>query len=202
MNEKKCVSFKTDDQVIVEEMFMQTGGMLLGHFTLSSGLHSSRYLQCMKVLQHPTKASLLGEKLAIRFDHEKIDVVLSPALGGIIIGYEVARHLFVRSIFAERKDRKLTLRRGHELNAGDRVLIIEDVITTGGSVKELVDLVEATGCVVVGIASIVDRSGGVIVDEKIPQTSLLHIDIENYEPEKCPLCKEGVPITKPGSKGA
>lgn len=181
-------------------LFKETGALLEGHFILSSGLHSDRYFQCAKVLQYPWHAETLCKMLADYFLKVSIDVVVSPALGGIIVGQEIARSLQVRSIFAERVNEKLVLRRGFEISPGEKVLIAEDVTTTGGSVQELMKIVKSNSAIPVGIAGIVDRSGGKIHFE-VPYFSLLQIEIANYQPTECPLCKVGSIPIKPGSKG-
>ena len=187
------------DQMRVVNLFKESGALLRGHFKLSSGLHSGQYLQCALVLQHPERASLLGKELAGRFKNKKIDVVIGPALGGVIVSYEVARALGVRSIFCERKEGKMTLRRGFRLKPGERVLIVEDVITTGGSVKEIIQIVRSSGSELIGIGALVDRG----IKEKdfgIDCESLVSLDIKVFSPAQCPLCKEGIPLEKPGSK--
>ena len=188
------------------DLFRRTGALLDGHFRLSSGLHSTGYLQCALVLQHPAHAEALGRALADHVRELRPTVVLSPALGGVIIGHEVGRALGVRAIFAERQDGELTLRRGFMLAEADRVLLVEDVLTTGGSTRETMQVATAAGGRVVGAASIVDRSGGkgktsgggAILG--VPFASLLDIDLPTYEPDQCPLCAKGLPVTKPGSR--
>ena len=181
-------------------LFRDSGALLEGHFRLTSGLHSPRYLQCALVLSDPAKAGALAAALAPEVSGLGATVVLSPALGGIVIGHEVARALGVRAIFAERQDGRLTLRRGFALGPADRVLVVEDVVTTGGSTRETADVARAAGAAVVGAASIVDRSGG---DPAlgVPYRALLRLDVPTYPPEACPLCAEGRPVEKPGSRG-
>jgi orotate phosphoribosyltransferase len=187
----------TRDELL--DLFRRSGALLEGHFRLSSGLHSPGYLQCALVLQHPESAEALGRALADRTRSLRPTVVLSPALGGVVIGQEVGRALGMRAIFAERQDGALTLRRGFTLGAGDRVLVIEDVLTTGGSTRETMQVARAAGAQVVGAASIVDRSsGGAHVD--VPFSALFDIALPTYEPDTCPLCAEGVAVTKPGSR--
>ncbi|HEV3057375.1 MAG TPA: orotate phosphoribosyltransferase [Vicinamibacterales bacterium] len=187
----------TRDELL--DLFRRSGALLEGHFRLSSGLHSPGYLQCALVLQHPVHAEALGRAIADRTRDLRPTVVLSPALGGVVIGHEVGRALGVRAVFAERQDGALTLRRGFMLSETDRVLVIEDVLTTGGSTRETIQLAAAAGGRVVGAASIVDRSGGrASVD--VPFASLLTIDLPTDEPDKCPLCAAGLPVTKPGSR--
>ena len=181
------------------DMFRKSGALLEGHFRLTSGLHSSGYLQCALVLQHPDQAELLGRALADRVRAMRSTVVLSPALGGIVIGQEVARALGVRAIFAERQDGVLTLRRGFAVAETDRVLVVEDVLTTGGSTRETMQVARASGAQVVGAASIVDRSNG-DVSLDVPFHALVTIALPAYEPEVCPLCAQGLPVVKPGSR--
>ena len=180
-------------------LLQKTNALLEGHFRLSSGLHSREYLQCALVLQHPQHAEWLGRAIAARTRYLRATVVFSPALGGVVIGHEVARALGVRALFAERQDGILVLRRGFVLGETDRVLVVEDVVTTGGSTRETMQVAAASGARVVGAASIVDRSGGRARLE-VPFESLLDIDVPTYQPDECPLCAKGLPITKPGSR--
>jgi orotate phosphoribosyltransferase len=181
-------------------LIRQAGAYLEGHFRLSSGLHSTGYMQSALVLQNPRDAEALGSALAQRIRDVRPDVVLSPALGGIIIGHEVARALGVRALFAERSgSTALGLRRGFALNAGERVLVVEDVLTTGGSTRETIEVARSAGAHVVGAAAIVDRSGGTI-DFGVPHKTLITLSLPTYDPSDCPLCKQGVPVTKPGSR--
>jgi orotate phosphoribosyltransferase len=185
----------------VLDRFRHLGALLDGHFKLSSGLHSSAYLQCALVLQHPAEAEVLGRDLAARIALTRPTVVLSPALGGLIIGHEVARALGVRAIFAERVDGVLTLRRGFDLSAADRVLVVEDVVTTGGSTRETMDVATSLGASVVGAAAVVNRSGK---DNPVDVAfaSLAAITPPTYQPDACPLCAQGIPVVKPGSRAA
>ncbi|MCC7007968.1 MAG: orotate phosphoribosyltransferase [Acidobacteria bacterium] len=185
------------DQVL--SVFRDSGALLEGHFKLTSGLHSSGYLQCALVLQHPAHAERLGAALAAHFDGASATAVLSPALGGLIIGHEIARALGVRALFAERVDGKLALRRGFTLSSSDRVLVVEDVVTTGGSTRETIAVAEAAGAAVVGAGSIVDRSGGQSA-LGVRHVSLLTLTLPTYEPAICPLCAAGTPAVKPGSR--
>ena len=180
-------------------VFRRSGALLEGHFRLSSGLHSPGYLQCALVLQHPREAEALGAALGNLVRGLGVQAVLSPALGGIVIGQEVGRALNVRAIFAERQDGTLTLRRGFTLDAGEKVLVVEDVVTTGGSTRETMDVARAAGAVVVGACAIVDRSGGK-QGLDVPFHSLLPMDVKAYKDDECPLCKQGVPVVKPGSR--
>ncbi len=181
------------------DLFRRSGALLDGHFRLSSGLHSPGYLQCALVLQHPRDAEQLGRGLADLAGDLRATVVLSPALGGVVIGQEVGRALGVRAIFAERQDGMLTLRRGFTLSETDRVLVVEDVLTTGGSTRETIQVAKAAGGHVVGAAAIVNRSGGAPAFD-VPFVSLLDIALPTYEPDKCPLCAQGLPVVKPGSR--
>jgi len=187
----------TRDELL--DLFQRSGALLEGHFRLTSGLHSPGYLQCALVLQHPAHAEALGHALGDLTRALRPTVVLSPALGGIVIGQEVGRALGVRAIFAERQDGALMLRRGFMLSETDRVLVVEDVLTTGGSTRETMQVAKASGAHVVGAASIVDRSGGGVAFD-VPFHSLLAIDLATYEPDKCPLCARGLAVVKPGSR--
>ena len=183
----------------VMRMFQGCGAFLEGHFQLSSGLHSREYLQCAMILQHPTLAARACQALSQRFPTDEITCVAGPALGGILVAYETARQLGVRSVFAERQEGKLQMRRGFQTGPKDHVLVVEDVVTTGGSVDELIQLVRATGASVAGVGSLVDRSSG-WASFDVKYHSLLSLDLKTFQPEICPLCKEGVPAVKPGSK--
>jgi orotate phosphoribosyltransferase len=181
------------------DLFRRVGALLEGHFRLTSGLHSPGYLQCALVLQHPREAEMCGTAIAERVRRLGAEVVLSPALGGIVIGHEVARALGVRAIFAERQDGTLTLRRGFTLAPGEKVLVVEDVVTTGGSTRETIEVARAAGAQVVGAASIIDRSGG-NQDLGVAYHALATVSLPTYEPESCPLCAAGSPVVKPGSR--
>jgi len=187
------------DQPTVLQLFRSSGALLDGHFKLSSGLHSTGYLQCALVLQYPAHAEALGRALAPALATFGPTVVLSPALGGLIIGHEVGRALGVRAIFAERQESVLTLRRGFRLDASDRVVVIEDVVTTGGSTRETMAVAREAGATVVGAGAIIDRSGG---DQglDVPFHALVTLSLPTYRPEACPLCAAGQPVTKPGSR--
>src|SRR5207248_506941 len=188
----------TRDEIL--DLFRRSGALLEGHFRLTSGLHSSGYLQCALVLSQPESAESLGRALADRIRHVRPTVVLSPAIGGIVIGHEVGRALGVRALFAERQDGQLTLRRGFTLSERDRVLVVEDVLTTGGSTRETINVAKAAGAQVVGAASIVNRSGPSGITFDVPLESLLDYSLPTYEPETCPLCAKGLPVVKPGSR--
>jgi len=181
------------------QMFKDTDALLEGHFLLTSGKHSSKYLQCAKILQYPNLAEAICKDLAKNFEGQEIDVVIGPAIGAITLSYELARQLNCRSIFAEREDGIMKLRRGFKIEEGEKVLVVEDVITTGGSVKEVIELVKESGGEIVAVAGIVDRSGGK-VDLGYPLKTLLTLNIETYEPDNCPLCREGILLVKPGSR--
>jgi orotate phosphoribosyltransferase len=180
-------------------MFRRSGALLDGHFKLSSGLHSPGYLQCALVLQYPAEAEALANAMAPAVALFGARAVVSPALGGVVIGHEVARALGIRAMFAERQDGVLALRRGFCVDPGEPVLIVEDVLTTGGSTRETMEVAMMSGADVVGACAIVDRSGG-RHGLNVAFQSLLTMTIPNYQPDACPLCLQGVPITKPGSR--
>jgi orotate phosphoribosyltransferase len=189
------------DRESLLQLFRQSGALLEGHFRLSSGLHSSGYLQCALVLQDPVTAGTLGTAIGARVRELAPAVVLSPALGGVIIGHEVARALGVRALFAERQDGHLTLRRGFQLAPAERVLIVEDVITTGLSTRETMEVAHAAGAQVVGAAALVDRSAG-RATLGVPVAALLTVDLPTWDPASCPLCARGVEVARPGSRPA
>ncbi|WP_088555016.1 orotate phosphoribosyltransferase [Calderihabitans maritimus] len=180
-------------------MFTSCEALLEGHFLLSSGLHSNRYIQCAKVLQYPEYATKLARELAERFLGKGIKAVVGPALGGIIVAHEVARWLNARALFTERQDNFMTLRRGFSIGQGEKVLVVEDVITTGGSVQEVIEVVQKSGGKVEGVGVLVDRSGG-HVRLDYPVESLLSLTVETFSAEECPLCRAGIPLVKPGSR--
>lgn len=181
-------------------IFEESGALLKGHFQLTSGLHSDTYFQCAKVLQYPRYSELLAADIAGHFRQTEIETVITPAVGGIVVGTELARQIGARSIFCERQDGKMTLRRGFELNKGEKVLICEDVVTTGGSVFEVIELARKAGAEICGVGFIVDRSNGK-VDFGVNQFSNFKMQVNTYKPEKCPLCKSGSKAVKPGSRG-
>jgi orotate phosphoribosyltransferase len=185
------------DEVI--QRFQQAGALLTGHFVLSSGLHSNRYLQCALALQRPVDADWFGKLLADRFTDHKVDAVASPAIGGLIIGYEVARHLNVPFLWTEREQGTMTIRRGFTLPPGARVLVIEDVVTTGGSTREAIEAVQRAGGEVIAAGSIIDRSNG-LADVGVPRVSLAQLGVPSYDPAACPMCAAGEPVVKPGSR--
>jgi len=185
-----------------EEIFARAGALLNGHFLLTSGRHSNRYMQCAQVLQYPEYTEELAQHLAESFAGQPVDIVVGPAMGGIVVSYEVARQLGVKSIFTERENGAMVLRRGFVLEPGQKVLVVEDVVTTGGSVMEVIEVVKASGAEVVGVGVLVDRSGGK-VDFGVPLKSALNMEIQSWEADACPLCSEGAskPI-KPGSRNS
>lgn len=179
--------------------YRESGALLDGHFKLSSGLHSASYLQSALVLQHPDRAEALGRALASRLKGLGATVVVSPAMGGLIIGHEVGRGLGVRAIFVERQDAVFTLRRGFSLDAADRAVVIEDIVTTGLSTREAIAAVSAAGATVVGAGAIIDRSGG-SATLGVPFHALASLSIATYDPAVCPMCAAGQPVVKPGSR--
>ena len=188
------------DKNRAETILKDSGALLTGHFILTSGRHSSQYMQCAKILQRPRYAAELCAYLAEAFKGEKIDVVAAPAMGGIIVGYEIARQLGAQSIFTERENGAMTFRRGFAINPGERVLVAEDVITTGGSVREVMERVRAAGGEIAGVAVLVDRSGGKL-DFGVKTVAAYTAVIESYEADECPLCAAGAePAFKPGSR--
>jgi len=184
----------------VLDIYRKTGALLTGHFLLSSGLHSDRYLQSALVLQQPEIATKLCAALAVHFKDQKIEAVIAPALGGVFVSHETARALGVRALFAERVNGELILRRGFTINPGERVLVVEDVITTGKSTRETIEVVKKAGGSVIAAASLVDRSGGK-AELGVPYRSLVTLDVPTYTAENCPLCRSGSAPVKPGSRG-
>jgi orotate phosphoribosyltransferase len=188
------------------DILHETGAYLRGHFRLTSGLHSAEYVQCALVLQHPKYAELLGAQLADALrrlaGRDAVPVVSAPALGGLIVGHEVARGLGARFVFAERDSAgKMAIRRGFSIEPGEAVIVVEDVITTGKSTREVIEVLAQAGAQVVAAGSIIDRSGGQ-ADLGVPRVALLTLDVVTYLPEECPLCKQGIPAVKPGSRPA
>jgi len=181
------------------DKFKSAGALLEGHFILSSGLHSSAYLQCAIALQTPAVVAEFGAAIAEQFAGARIETVASPAIGGLVIGYEVARRLGARFIWTEREGGQMTLRRGFSLSQGERVLVVEDVITTGGSTRETIDVIRTHGAAVVAAASIIDRSGGK-ADVGVPRVSLATLDVPALDPADCEACQRGEPAIKPGSR--
>ncbi len=189
----------------VMSLFEETGAYLRGHFRLTSGLHSGEYLQCAKVLAVPAYAERLGRELASALgpmlNGSRVEVVIAPAIGGIVIGHEVARALQARSLFTERDaaTNQMTLRRGFEIKPGEKAVVIEDVITTGGSTKEVVSVLQEAGAEVLAAGSIIDRSNG-RADVGVPRLALKQLDAAAYDASDCPLCKQGLPLVRPGSR--
>lgn len=183
----------------VKELFLQTGAILEGHFLLTSGLHSPMYVEKFQVLQHPKHTEALCYALAERFKNDNIGVVIGPVTGGVLLAHEVGKNLGTRAIFTERENGKMTLRRGFAIQPGERVLVVEDIVTTGGSVDEVLEVVRAQGGEAVGVGLLVDRSGGQ-VDFGIRTEALLHLSVPAYKPEECPLCVAGQEFTKRGSR--
>ena len=180
-------------------IFKQTGALLDGHFRLTSGLHSPQYFQCALVLQDPVQAQKLCWEIASQFMTESIDVVIAPAVGGIVVAQEVARLISARAIFAERENGVMTLRRGFSIKPDEKVLVVEDVVTTGGSIKEVIELVQSVGADLKGVGFLVDRSQGK-VDFPVRKYSVLEMEVIIYEPDNCPICKQNIPVIKPGSR--
>lgn len=187
----------TNQEIIA--MMKEAGVLLEGHFLLTSGRHSDKYMQCAKIFQDAKYSVPLCAELVAQYRDENVELVIGPAIGAISMSYEVGKQLGVRNIFAERENGVMTLRRGFTIEKGERVLIVEDVVTTGGSVREVMNLVRACGGEIVGVGSIVDRTGGAI-DFGVPYRSAFSMDITSYEPENCPICKTGMPLIKPGSR--
>jgi orotate phosphoribosyltransferase len=187
------------DTAAVIERFKTTGALLEGHYVLTSGLHSPNYLQCALLLQHPREAEEFARALAGHFQDDNIELVAAPAIGGIIIGHEVARQLGARFIWTERVDGQMTIRRGFSVKPGERTLVVEDVITTGGSTLETVETLTEAGANVVGAASIIDRSSG-RADVGVARVALATLDVPAVDPAFCDLCRQGVPVVKPGSR--
>src|SRR5215831_2991893 len=187
----------TSDQVI--DRFKQTGALLQGHFLLSSGLHSSVYLQCAIALQHTADATAFGAAIASKFRDLEIETVAAPAIGGLVIGYEVARQIGARFIWTERDSGVMTLRRGFTLRPGERLLVVEDVITTGGSTRDTIDALRAASAEIVAAASIIDRSGGK-ADVGVKRVSLATLEVAAVASDQCEACKRGEPVIKPGSR--
>jgi orotate phosphoribosyltransferase len=187
----------TNDDVI--DRFKKTGALLEGHFLLSSGLHSGVYLQCAIALQSTRDAIEFGAAIAERFRNQEVETVAAPAIGGLVIGYEVARQLGVRFIWTERDGGIMSLRRGFSLRPGERILVVEDVITTGGSTRDTIEALRTSGGNVIGAASIIDRSGG-RADVSVPRVSLATLDVVAVSADECGACKRGEPVLKPGSR--
>ena len=185
----------------VKEMLIETKAIMEGHFLLTSGLHSPLYVEKFNVLQHPEYTEKLCRALAERFKDERIETVVGPMTGGILLAHETGKALGTRAIFTERENGRMTFRRGFTLAKGERVLIVEDIVTTGGSVKEVIDVVREHGGVPVAVGILVDRSGGRADFGDVPYQALLRLDVTTYDPKDCPLCKNGTPMTKRGRTG-
>ncbi len=183
----------------VMRLFRESGAWQEGHFLLSSGLHSHEYLQCATILQHPTLAARLCQALAERFVNDEATCVVAPALGGILVAHETARQLGARAVFAERNEGRLQFRRSFSIFPHDRVLLVEDVVTTGGSIEELMRLVRDANATIVGVGALIDRSGGWAAFD-VKYHALVSLRLKTFSSSECPLCKEGVPVTKPGSR--
>ena len=181
------------------KIFMEAGALLTGHFLLTSGRHSNQYMQCAQALKNPKATEMLCQSLAKAFQDDQVELVVGPAMGGIIVSYELARQLGVEGIFSERENGQMTLRRNFTIKPGQRILVCEDVVTTGGSVQEVIEAVKAAGGQVVGVAFLVDRTGGKI-DFGVKQAAALTMDITSWEAADCPWCKEGSVAIKPGSR--
>ena len=185
----------------VRDILVKTNAIMDGHFLLTSGLHSPHYVEKFNVLQHPKYTEKLCQAMAEKFKDANIETVVGPVTGGVILAHETGKALGTRAIFTERVDGKMTFRRGFSLHEGERVLIVEDIVTTGGSIKEVIDVVKSYGAIPVAVSMLVDRSGGKADFGDVPATALLKMNVETYKPEDCPLCKNNVPITKRGSTG-
>ena len=185
----------------VRALLVKTGAIMDGHFLLTSGLHSPHYVEKFNVLQHPAYTAQLCAAMAEKFKDAQIETVVGPVTGGILLSHETGKSLGTRAIFTERVDGKMTFRRGFSLHKGERVLIVEDIVTTGGSIKEVIEVVKAAGAVPVAVSMLVDRSGGKADFGDVPAAALLTMDVETYAPESCPLCAKGIPMTKRGRTG-
>lgn len=182
------------------DLFRKSQALLEGHFLLTSGRHSDRYVQCAQVLKFPEYTAQLCGEIARRFKDDQVELVIGPAMGGIIVAYEVARHLQVENLFTERENGRMTLRRGFVVKPGQRVLVVEDVVTTGGSVQEVIELVQDQGGQVVGVGVLVDRSGGK-VDFGVRKEAVITMEVPSWDRDNCPLCQTGSKAIKPGSRG-
>lgn len=185
----------------VKDLFLKTQAIMEGHFLLTSGLHSQFYVEKFNVLQQPKYTEMMCKELAKKFVDQNIETVVGPMTGGIILAHETGKALGTRAIFTERENGHMTFKRGFSLKQGERVLIVEDIVTTGGSVKEVIDVVRKAGGVPVGVGILVDRSGGKVDFDGVPYQALLHLDVKTYKPEECPLCKQGIEMTKRGRTG-
>ena len=185
----------------VEDLLIETSAIMEGHFLLTSGLHSPRYVEKFNVLQKPVYTEKLCRAMAEKFKDANIETVVGPVTGGILLAHETGKAMGTRAIFTERENGKMTFRRGFTLHEGERVLIVEDIVTTGGSIREVIDVVKEHGGIPVAVSMLVDRSGGKATFGDVPSTALLHMDVQTYQPDECPLCKQGIPMTKRGRTG-
>ena len=185
----------------VEDLLIETSAIMEGHFLLTTGLHSPRYVEKFNVLQKPVYTEKLCRAMAEKFKDANIETVVGPVTGGILLAHETGKALGTRAIFTERENGKMTFRRGFTLHEGERVLIVEDIVTTGGSIREVIDVVKEHGGIPVAVSMLVDRSGGKATFGDVPSTALLHMDVQTYQPDECPLCKQGIPMTKRGRTG-
>lgn len=185
----------------VEDLLIETSAIMEGHFLLTSGLHSPRYVEKFNVLQKPVYTEKLCKAMAEKFKDANIETVVGPVTGGILLAHETGKALGTRAIFTERENGKMTFRRGFKLHEGERVLIVEDIVTTGGSIREVIDVVKENGGIPVAVSMLVDRSGGKATFGDVPAVALLHMDVQTYKPEECPLCQQGIPMTKRGRTG-
>lgn len=181
---------------MIIDLLKKTGVIMEGHFLLTSGRHSSMFLQCSQLLQHPEYAGSLCRLMAEQFRDKAVEVVIGPAMGGVILAYELARTLGAKALYAEPSEDKMILRRGFRIEAGEKVLVVEDAVTTGGSVQKVIDLLKSCEAEIIGVAVIVDRSAGNL-NFGVPTKALLKMQIESFEPETCPLCQAGQPLQKP-----
>ena len=201
------INYKISDEVKkmtekeVRDILVETNAIMDGHFLLTSGLHSPHYVEKFNVLQHPKYTEQLCQAMAEKFKDANIETVVGPVTGGIILAHETGKALGTRAIFTERVDGKMTFRRGFSLHEGERVLIVEDIVTTGGSIKEVIDVVKSYKAIPVAVSMLVDRSGGKADFGDVPATALLKMNVETYKSEECPLCKQNIPMTKRGSTG-
>ena len=185
----------------VEDLLIETSAIMEGHFLLTSGLHSPRYVEKFNVLQKPVYTEKLCRAMAEKYKDANIETDVGPVTGGILLAHETGKALGTRAIFTERENGKMTFRRGFTLHEGERVLIVEDIVTTGGSIREVIDVVKEHGGIPVAVSMLVDRSGGKATFGDVPSTALLHMDVQTYQPDECPLCKQGIPMTKRGRTG-
>ena len=185
----------------IKDLLIKTNVIMEDHFMLTSGMHYPHYVEKFNVLQHPAYTEKLCQAMAEKFKDQNIQTVVGPVTGGILLAHETGKALGTRAIFTERENGKMTFRRGFSLQPGERVLIVEDIVTTGGSIKEVIDVVKAQGGIPVAVSMLVDRSGGKASFGDVPCTALLHLNVETYKPEECPLCKQGIPMTKRGRTG-